>query len=89
MPYRRIPSQKSPACVYGMYVCMCVCVYVCTLHVCVYVCVRMYVSEKAWNDFYATSSGWLDKYYPITITSREPPFMTPDTKFLLRKKNRL
>lgn len=36
--------------------------------------------EKAWNDFYATTSGWLDKYYPIrqvTITSREPPFMTP------------
>src|SRR6218665_3838882 len=43
--------------------------------------------EKAWNDFYATTSDWLDKYYPIrqvTITSREPPFMTPDTKFLLR-----
>src|SRR6218665_4037755 len=33
-----------------------------------------------------------EQYYPlrtITLTSRDPPYMTPDTKFLLRGKNRL
>src|SRR6218665_981327 len=48
--------------------------------------------ETAWNAFYSTIWDWLDRYYPlrqISVTSREPPFMTPDTKFLLRKKNRL
>src|SRR6218665_2398042 len=35
---------------------------------------------------------WLNKYYPIrsvTITNREPEFVTPGIKYLLRRKNKL
>jgi len=35
---------------------------------------------------------WMDEYYPVrtvTTTSREPAFVTPDIKHLLRRKSRL
>jgi len=44
------------------------------------------------DQFYATALGLLNKYYPertITITSRDPEYITPDIKAKLRRKNRL
>src|SRR6218665_44128 len=48
--------------------------------------------SKAWDIFYDTINVWLDQHYPlrtVTVTSREPPYMTLDLKFLLRRKNGL
>src|SRR6218665_1253639 len=48
--------------------------------------------QAAWDAFYQVTWKWLDDYYPlrvVTVTSREPAFMTPDIKYLLRRKNRL
>src|SRR6218665_2604970 len=45
--------------------------------------------EAAWTDFYSTITGWLDQFYPIrmvTVTSRDPPFITPEIKHLLRRR---
>ena len=44
------------------------------------------------DQFYANALGLLNKYYPectITITSRDPEYITPDIKAKLRRKNRL
>src|SRR6218665_1756879 len=46
----------------------------------------------AWDEFYGTINGWLEQFYPmrvVSVTSREPDYMTPDIKYLLRRKNRL
>src|SRR6218665_1678678 len=48
--------------------------------------------SKARDMFYDTINVWLDQHYPlrtVTVTSREPPYMTSDLKLLLRRKNRL
>ena len=48
--------------------------------------------QQAADDFYCVLKYILDKFYPvskITITSRDPPFVTPNIKGLLRKKNTL
>src|SRR6218665_3618241 len=48
--------------------------------------------QLAWDGFYHLTLKWLNDYYPlrsVTVTSREPAFMTPDIKYLLRRKNRL
>src|SRR6218665_1716602 len=48
--------------------------------------------EVAWRDFYSTIIGWLDQFYPtrtISTTSKDPPFITPEIKYLLRRRNSL
>jgi len=48
--------------------------------------------DVAWSEFYATIIEWMDTFYPlrtITITSRDPAYITPELKFLLRRRNRL
>src|SRR6218665_3369120 len=48
--------------------------------------------QQAWDAYYRKMYGLLDKYYPIrtvTMTNREPAFVTPPIKFLLRRKNKL
>lgn len=48
--------------------------------------------QEAWDAFYLVTQGWFDNYYPlrtITIISRQPSFMTPEIKYLLRRKSRL
>jgi len=47
--------------------------------------------EAAWLEFYAIITSWLDHFYPlrsVTITSRDPGYMTPEIKYLLRRRNR-
>jgi len=37
-------------------------------------------SEQAWREFYDITLGWLEQFYPlctVTVTSRDPPFITP------------
>jgi len=46
--------------------------------------------KRAWELFYDTINGWMDKFYPsrqVTITSKDPAYITPDVKYLLRRKN--
>src|SRR6218665_2368853 len=46
----------------------------------------------AWDEFYAMSTAWLDRFYltrTITVTSKDPPYIPPEIKFLLRKNNRV
>src|SRR6218665_2347253 len=48
--------------------------------------------QEAWDTFYQVTHEWLDFYYPlraVTLTSREPSFMTPEIRYLLRRKSRL
>jgi len=48
--------------------------------------------QRAWDALYDVLLAWLDAYYPlrvVTVTTREPDFMTPEIKTLLRRKNRL
>jgi len=48
--------------------------------------------QQAWDAYYREMYGLLDKYYPVrtvTMTNREPAFVTPQIKFLLRRKNKL
>ena len=43
-----------------------------------------------WSQFYQTITSWLEEFYPlrtITITSRDPEFITPEIKYLLRRRN--
>ena len=42
--------------------------------------------------FYASVENLLEKFYPlkiITVSNCDPPYLTPEIKFLLRKKNQL
>jgi len=53
--------------------------------------VRMAVST-AFDDFNTVVKWHLDKYIPtktVTIKDKEPSFITPAVKRLLRKRNRL
>jgi hypothetical protein len=46
--------------------------------------------QQAADAFYASVTSLLDTFYPetsITITSRDPPYLTPTIKKLLRSKN--
>jgi len=48
--------------------------------------------QAAFDNFYGVSLGLLDYFYPersITVRSRDPPYITPYIRSLLRKKNRL
>ena len=48
--------------------------------------------QAEFDQFYATALRLLNQYYPertITITSRDPEYITPDIKAKLRRKNRL
>jgi len=48
--------------------------------------------ERAWELFYDTINGWLNLFYPfhqVTITSKDPAYITPVVKYLLRRKNHL
>ena len=48
--------------------------------------------QKACNDLYSKLQATLDKYVPlrrITVTDRDPKFVTPYIKTLLRKRNKL
>jgi hypothetical protein len=63
------------------------------------------LSHVDWSDFYCLSGtqplfdyfydlivALLDKHYPVTsatVTTRDPPFVTPAIKVMLRRKNRL
>ena len=46
--------------------------------------------EAAWLEFYVIITSLLDNFYPfrsVTITSRDPGYMTPEIKNLLRRRN--
>jgi len=48
--------------------------------------------QAVFDNFYGVSLGLLDHFYPersITVRSRDPPYITPYIRSLLRKKNRL
>ena len=48
--------------------------------------------QSEFDQFYDTVLWLLNKYHPertITITSRDPEYITPDIKAKLRRKNRL
>jgi hypothetical protein len=49
-------------------------------------------TQSAFDAFYCQCKLLLDTHYPIstvTVTSRDPPFVTPFIKSLLRQKNKL
>jgi len=44
-----------------------------------------------WSRFYQTITSWLEEFYPmrtITITSRDPEFITPEIKILAPPQER-
>lgn len=48
--------------------------------------------QTAFDDFYSIALAILDRFYPfhiITVSSRDPHFVTPRIKALLRQRNRL
>ena len=48
--------------------------------------------EQAWMEFYDVTLGWPEQFYPlriVTVTSRDPPVVIPELKFLLRRRNRM
>ena len=49
-------------------------------------------TQAEFDHFYSTAIGLLDQFYPertVTMTTRDPDFITPDIKYKLRHKNRL
>lgn len=49
-------------------------------------------TQQQFDAFYVTALQLLDQFYPervITTTSRDPDYVTPEIKALLRRKNRL
>ena len=49
-------------------------------------------TQLAFDRFYDLFTAMLNDFYPlksVTTTSRDPPFITPEIKALLRKKNKL
>jgi len=47
--------------------------------------------QEAWDNYYSDALARLNQNYPlrtITITSKDPPFITPEIKRMLRLKNR-
>jgi len=48
--------------------------------------------QTFYDEFYAFATGLLDTFYPertVTVTSRDPSYVTPEIKAKLRRKNRL
>jgi len=48
--------------------------------------------QTSFDSLYDTMTGLLNKFYPlrrITVTSSDPPFVSPAIKAMLRRKNRL
>jgi hypothetical protein len=48
--------------------------------------------QEEFNIFYDGLLTLLDKFFPmktITLTDRDPPYVTPNIKFLLKRKNKL
>jgi len=48
--------------------------------------------QANFDQLYSTLLGLLDRFYPertITVTSSDPPYVTPSVKALLRRKNQL
>ena len=48
--------------------------------------------QEAFDSFYFQVLGMLDRFFPlksVTLTDREPPYITPALKLMLRKKNSL
>jgi len=58
-------------------------------------CVELDENKSAQSNFdtmYGVMTGLLDRFYPereITVTSSDPPYVTPPAKALLRRKNHL
>ena len=49
-------------------------------------------TQSNFNEFYAVAIGLLNQFYPersVSLTSRDPSYMTPAIKAMLRRKNRL
>jgi len=49
-------------------------------------------THQSFDRFYDVVLGILNKFYPVryvTVTSRDPAFITPQVKAMLRRKNRL
>lgn len=49
-------------------------------------------TQEEFDSFYATATCLLNQFYPqrsITLTTRDPKFITPEIKAKLRRKNRL
>ena len=49
-------------------------------------------TQAKFDNFYSASSKLIDEYYPeqtVTLSSRDPPYMTPNMKSMLRRKNKL
>jgi hypothetical protein len=49
-------------------------------------------THSAFDTFYSCVTDLLNAHYPlrtVTLTSRDPPFMTPAIKAMLRHKNKL
>ena len=49
-------------------------------------------TQQAFDNFYHAATNLLESCYPerlVTITSRDPEYVTPDIKSKLRRKNRL
>ena len=49
-------------------------------------------TQAEFDHFYSTAIGLLDQFYPertVTMTTRDPDFITPEIKYKLRRKNRL
>jgi len=45
--------------------------------------------QMFYDEFYAFSTGLLDEFYPertVTVTSRDPSYVTPEIKVMLRRK---
>src|SRR6218665_3999391 len=48
--------------------------------------------QRAWNLFYTSALSLLESVYPmrrVTMTLADPPYLTPATKTMLRRNNRL
>ena len=49
-------------------------------------------AQELFNEFYTKMHNVVDTFFPykeVTLTNKEPPFVTPLIKYLLRRKNKL
>jgi len=49
-------------------------------------------TQAEFDNFFSVVSKLMDEYYPeqtVTLSSRDPPYMTPTMKSMLRRKNKL
>ena len=63
-----------------------------TLDPCVFIPSVLSDTQLAFDQFYAVTTSLLNQFYPektVTITSSDPPFVTPEIKSALRQKNKL